>query len=87
MFVIGTLLLAVAARRNLYLHTLPGGLLHDRIAVVAFVSNQVFGCQSLDQRTSARTIRHGTRCNKDSDRHTMRIHGQMQLGVEPRPIA
>ncbi|SFU35458.1 transposase, IS5 family [Nitrosospira multiformis] len=35
-------------------------------------------------------IRCGTLCNKDSDRHTMRIHGQMYLGVEPpfvRPMS
>ena len=82
--------LAVAARRNLCLHALAGGLLHDRVAVVAFVGDQVFGRQTLDQRASRCAIRHGTRCNKDSDRHTMRIHGQMQLGIEPpfvRPIS
>ena len=28
-------------------------------------------------------IRSGTLCNKESDRHTMRIHGQVYLGVEP----
>ncbi len=29
------------------------------------------------------TIRSGTFCNKDSDWHTMRIHGQMCFGVAP----
>jgi hypothetical protein len=29
------------------------------------------------------TIRFGARCNKHSDWVTMRIHGQMYLGVEP----
>ncbi len=88
--VVGARRFAVAARRNLCLHPLFGGLFDDRVAVVAFVGDQVFGFQSLDQRASRCAIRHGTRCNKDSDRHTMRIHGQMQLGVEPpfvRPIA
>ena len=90
MFVIVARRFSVAARWNLSLHLLPGGLLHDGVAVVAFVCDQVFGSQSLNQRASRCAIRHGTRCNKDSDRHTMRIHGQMQLGVEPpfvRPIA
>ena len=90
MLVIDAWRFAVAARRNLRLHLLSGGLFHDSVAVVAFVGDQVFGGQSLDQRASRCTIRHGTRCNKDSDWHTMRIHGQMQLGVEPpfvRPIA
>ena len=88
--VVVALLFAVAARRNLRLHALAGGLLHNGVAVVAFVGDQVFGGKPFDQFASLRTIRHGIRCNKDSDRHTMRIHGQMQLGVEPpfvRPIA
>lgn len=88
--VIGARLFAVTARRNLRLHALSGGLLQDGVAVVSFVGDQMLGRQSFDQRASARTIRHGTRCNKDSERHTMRIHGQMQLGVEPpfvRPMS
>ena len=88
--VIGPLLFSVAAWRNLRLHPLCDGLLYDGVTVVSFVRDQVLSLQPLDQFASARTIRHGTRCNKDSDRHTMRIHGQMQLGVEPpfvRPIA
>jgi hypothetical protein len=28
-------------------------------------------------------IRSGTFCSNNSERHTMRIHGQMYLGVEP----
>jgi len=90
MLVIGAWRFAVAAGRNLRLHALHGGLFHDSVAVIALVGDQVFGCQSLDQRASRCAIRLGTRCNKDSDRHTMRIHGQVQLGVEPpfvRPIA
>ncbi len=79
----GTRLFAVLARRNLRLHALSCDLFDDRVAVIALVSDQMFSRQSFDQPASLRTIRHGTRCNKDSDRHTMRIHGQMQLGVEP----
>ena len=82
-FVIFALQFAIAARWNLRLHTLSLGLLDDGIAVIPLVSNEMLCRQPLNQAVSLRTIRHGTRCNKDSDRHTMRIHGQMQLGVEP----
>lgn len=83
-------LFTIAARRNLRLHALPGGLSHNGVAVVSLVCDQVLGRQPFDQRASRCAIRCGTRCNKDSERHTMRIHGQVQLGVEPpfvRPIA
>jgi hypothetical protein len=36
-----------------------------------------------DQLQRLCAIRCGTRCNKYSDRHTMPIHGQMYLTVEP----
>ena len=87
--VIRALLFAVLARRNLRLHLLPRGLRDDLVAVVSLVGDQMRGWQAFDQLSSLRTIRHGTRCNKNSDRHTMRIHGQMQFCVEPpfvRPI-
>lgn len=82
-------LFAVFSRRNLRLHALSFGLLDDGVAVIPLVGNEMLCRQPLNQAVSLCTIRHGTRCNKDSDRHTMRIHGQMQLGVEPpfvRPI-
>ncbi len=46
--------------------------------------------ESLNQLRCNCAIRCGTRSDKESHRHTMRIHGQMYLGVEPpfvRPIA
>jgi len=89
-FVIRALLFAMLAWRNLHLHVLQLGLGNDLVAVVPFVGDQMLGRKPFNQFASLRTIRHGTRCNKDSDRHTMRIHGQMQLGIEPpfvRPIS
>jgi hypothetical protein len=71
-------------------HALLHGLLNDRIAVIATICNQAFGSNPFHQAASLRAIRCGTLCNKDSDRHTMRIHGQMYLGVEPpfvRPMS
>lgn len=64
-------------------HTLACGLLDDRMAVVAFISDQMLGRDACDQAASLRTIRCGTLCNNDSEWQTMRIHGQMYLGVEP----
>jgi hypothetical protein len=41
------------------------------------------GSNPLHQATSLRAICSGTLCNKDSDRHTLPIDGQMYRGVEP----
>lgn len=81
--------LAVFARRNFRLHALCLSLFNNGIAVIALVGNQMLGAQTGDQVCSFCAICAGSFCSKDSDRHTMRIHGQMYLGVEPpfvRPI-
>lgn len=82
-FVIGPLHLAVFSRWNDRLHVLVLGLLHNGIAVIALVGQQIIGLNPLNQTLSLRAISSGTFSNKDSDRHTKRIHGQMYLGVEP----
>lgn len=41
------------------------------------------GIYTLNEWESLTDIRTGPRCNNDSDRHTMRIHGQMYFSVEP----
>jgi len=64
-------------------HPLLRRLFQDGVGIVAPVGQKILGRHPFDQRTSLRTIRSGTCCNKDSDRVTMRIHGQMYLGVEP----
>jgi hypothetical protein len=51
--------------------------------VVAPVGQKIVCGYSFDEAASLRAIRSGTRRNKNSDWHTMRIHGQMYLGVEP----
>ena len=53
------------------------------IAVIPLVTQQIFGIYVFDKSASLRAVSNGTCCNKHSDRHTMRIHGQMYLGVEP----
>lgn len=89
MLVVFTLLLSVLSRWNDGLHSLVPRLLNNGVAVVALVGNQVFCNKSLNQFASMATVRSGSFCSKDSDWHTMRIHGQMYLCVEPpfvRPI-
>lgn len=82
-FVIFALLLSVFSWRDHRLHTLRSRLLSNGIAVVAFVGNQMLGRDASNESLSFGTIRPGSFCNNDSDRHTMRIHGQMYLGVKP----
>ena len=58
-------------------------LFEDCVGVVALVGQKMFRPNRLNQSCSLRTISRGTLCNKRSDRHTLRIHGQMYLGVKP----
>ena len=81
--VIDTLHLAIPAGRNLHPHALLPGLGNKRITVIPLVCHQVLGLHALNQGDSFCAIRPGTRRSKNSERHTMRIHGQMYLGVEP----
>ena len=75
--VIASLRLSVFARWDHDAHALSSGLLDDGIAVVALVGQQVFGAEPFNQLCSLRAICCGTLRNNDSDRHTIRIHGQM----------
>ncbi len=74
---------SVLSRRNLSVHTLGLGLLDDGIAVIALICDKRFGLKTLDQLFSSRTIRSSTFCHNNSNRHAMRIRGQMHLGVAP----
>ncbi len=69
--------------RNDRSHPLLDGLFDDGIGIVGPISKQVVSDYVPNERASLRTICSGTCCNKNSERHTMRIHGQMYLGVEP----
>jgi len=74
---------AVLPGRDHRRHALFSGLLKDRVGVVPAIGQQMFGRYSLDQRQSLSAIRCGTWRNKNSDRQTKRIHGQVYFGVEP----
>lgn len=76
-FVIGPLMFPVVARRDHGLHPLLVRLLDDGIAVVATIRQQMLRRDSLNQARSLCAISPGTLRNNNSDRHTMRIHGQM----------
>ena len=82
-FIVWPLCDPVFPRRDHRVHALGCGLLDNRIAVIAFIGNQVVRRDAVDQAASLRTICCGTLCNNDSERQTMRIHGQMYLGVKP----
>ena len=82
-FVICPLRGSVSSGRDYRLHALTASLLDDRLAVIAFIRDQMLCRDAFHQAASLRTIRCGTLCNNDSEWQTMRIHGQMYLGVEP----
>ena len=81
--VIWPLYRAVFLRRDDHVHALPLRLFKDRVGVVTLVGQKMFCGKPLNQSRSLRAISRGALRDKHSDRHTMRIHGQMYLGVEP----
>ena len=82
-FIVRSLLGAVFLWRNYRLHALIPGLLQNIVAVISLIRQKIPGTHPLNQAASLRTISCGTLRDKDSDRHTMRIHGQMYFCVEP----
>ena len=82
-FIVLTLFLAVLLWGDYGFHACRSCVGQDRICVIASIRQQSFCRNSLNQMDSFSTIRSGTFCNKDSDWHTMRIHGQVYFGVEP----
>lgn len=74
---------AVFPGRDNRRHALGFGLPEDRVGVVTAIGQQPSRAHSPDKSTSLRAISLGAFANKDSERQTMRIHGQMHLGVEP----
>ena len=63
---------------------------NDFRCVIATIGQQILGVYSLDKVYSLLAISSGAFCDNRSDRHTRRIHGKVNLGVEPpfvRPIS
>lgn len=89
-FIIMTHIFATFTRGNDRVDSSLLDRINQSITIISFVCQKILSVYSFDKPASLRTICNGTCCNKHSDRHTMRIHGQMYLGVEPpfvRPIS
>ena len=56
---------------------------HDFRCVIATIGQKILGVYSLDKVYSLLAISSGALCDNRSDRHTRRIHGKVNLGVEP----
>ena len=82
-FIILASFLPIAFRWNNRLHACIESIGNNLIGVISPIRQQRFCVNAFDQMDSFFTICSGTFCNNNSDWHTMRIHGQMYLGVEP----
>ena len=56
---------------------------NDFRCVIAAISQKILGAYSFDKVYSLPAISSGVFCDNRSDRHTRRIHGKVNLGVEP----
>ena len=56
---------------------------NDFRCVIVTICQQILGVYSLDKVYSLLAISSGAFCDNSSDRHTRRIHGKVNLGVEP----
>ena len=56
---------------------------NDFRCVIATICQKILGVYSLDKVYSLLAISSGAFCDNSSDRHTRRIHGKVNLGVEP----
>ena len=74
---------SVLSWRNDRRHALANSLEDDCVCIIAPIRQKVLCPESINQLRCNCAIRCGTRSDKESHRHTMRIHGQMYLGVEP----
>lgn len=89
-FVVFPQLFSVLSWRNDRCHALVNSFEDDYVCIIATIRLKIFRLKALNQLRCNCAIRCGARSDKESHRHTKRIHGQMYLGVEPpfvRPIA
>ena len=81
--IIATLCFAIPFGRNNNFVTSLNGFIYNLIAVISAIRQQELSGNTVNQGYGLCAIRCGTRCNSNSDRHTMRIHGQVYFTVEP----
>ena len=55
---------------------------NDFRCVIATIGQKILGVYSIDKADSLLAISSGAFCDNRSDRHTRRIHGKVNLGVE-----
>ena len=82
-FVVFPQMFSVLSWWNDRCHALVNSLEDDCICIIAPICQKILRLVSLNQLRCNCAIRCGTRSDKESHRHTMCIHGQMYLGVEP----
>ena len=82
-FVVIALLPAILFGRDDGLAAGLNSLVYKFIAVISAISQKHLRAQAVNQCARFLAISSGTFCNNNSERHTMRIHGQMYFGVEP----
>ena len=82
-FVVFPQMFSVLSWWNNRCHTLVNSFEDDGICIIAPICQKILRLETLNQLRCNCAIRCGTRSDKESHRHTMRIHGQMYLGVEP----
>ena len=56
---------------------------NDFRCVIATIGQKILGVYSFNKVYSLLAISSGAFCDNRSDRHTRRIHGKVNLGVEP----
>lgn len=83
MLVIHALFLTAAFRGNNSRHAAGVRIVNDRLCVVVFIRQQKIRKEPINQVYSFCAISSGTLCDKYSDRHTIRIHGKVNFGIEP----
>ena len=59
------------------------GISNNLIGVISPICQQYLSRYALNQVNSFFAISSGTLCDKYSDRHTICIHGKVNLGIEP----
>ena len=81
--VIFTLFLSVLLGRDDNVYSGRKRESNDFRCVIATIGQKILGVYSFDKVYSLLAISSGAFCDNRSDRHTRRIHGKVNLGVEP----
>ena len=81
--VVFALYLSILLRRDNNVYSGRERESNDFRCVIATIGQKILGVYSFDKVYSLLAISSGALCDNRSDRHTRRIHGKVNLGVEP----